>query len=70
MTYSVRYPGQQEAHMDTDTEPIPDPAPTVCPACRGSGVGYALAPGPRCEGPPACRTCGGCGMVVEEVDDV
>ena len=56
--------------MDTDAQPIPDPypAPTVCPTCRGSGYGYALAPGPRCEGPPACRTCGGCGMVVE-VDD-
>lgn len=56
--------------MDPDTEPIPEPAPTVCPTCRGSGYGYALAPGPRCEGPPACRTCGGRGMVVEEVDDV
>jgi hypothetical protein len=54
--------------------PVPpqmdDPTPTVCPTCRGSGHGYALSPGPRCEGPPACRTCGGCGMVVEEVDDV
>lgn len=54
--------------MDPDTEPIPDTAPTVCPTCRGSGYGYVLAPGPRCEGPPACRTCRGRGMV-EEVDD-
>ena len=54
--------------MDTDTEPVPDPAPRVCPTCRGSGYGYALCPGPRCEGPLPCWTCGGCGMVVE-VDD-
>lgn len=55
--------------MDTDTETIPDAAPRVCSTCRGSGYGYSLNPGPRCEGPPTCSTCGGCGMVVEEVDD-
>ncbi len=43
----------------------------LCPANVPTiGYGFALAPGPRCEGPPTCRTCGGCGMVVEEVDDV
>lgn len=55
--------------MDTDPKPIPEPAPTVCPTCRGSGLGYALAPGPRCDGPPPCRTCGGGGLV-EGDDDV